>query len=211
MPCDRWLVSERRLLRQCQLLQWSKEKWQCFAVEGFQVKSVNSNCDKISLPRSTRRIRSSIKYRHLGKSSSGIDVQVLDVPLQEYEMTVPPMGVVSLPSVANFALKKTTHDIEKKYVPEVSNVLRKSFYVVDLLKSAPTASAAIDLFHGAIEMLSKRGFSKVKVMSNSKEVVDTFPSTCRHFPKHVKSQINQIPRYRERIPTNRTSLWVKWC
>jgi hypothetical protein len=60
-------------------------------------------------------------------------------------MQVHIFGAVSLPSCANFALKKTASESEVKFGAEAANTLRCNFYVDDLLKSVESIQKAVQL------------------------------------------------------------------
>ena len=53
-------------------------------------------------------------------------------------MTAYVFGGISSSSCSNYALKKTEADNIKKYGEDVSSILRRTFYVDDMLKSFPS-------------------------------------------------------------------------
>jgi len=69
----------------------------------------------------------------------------LEQKAEEYCMTVHLFGAVSSPACANYALQSTADDNEGNYGTEVTNTLRRNFYVDDVLKSASTEDKAIEL------------------------------------------------------------------
>ena len=60
-------------------------------------------------------------------------------------MTAHEFGGISSPSCSNHALKKTAADNIRKYGEDVSSILRRNFYVDDMLKIFPSAMLAVDL------------------------------------------------------------------
>ena len=65
----------------------------------------------------------------------------------DHKMTAHVFGGISLPSCSNYALKKTAADSTKKYGEEVSSILRRNFYVDDILKNFPSVTIAVDMIH----------------------------------------------------------------
>ena len=63
----------------------------------------------------------------------------------DQQMTAHVLGGISAPSCSNYALKKTATDDVKKYGEEVSPILRRNFYVDDMLKRFPSAKIAADM------------------------------------------------------------------
>ena len=61
----------------------------------------------------------------------------------DYEMTAHVFGGTSSPSCSNFALRRTAKDNEQQYGKEITQILERSFYVDDLLKSFPTVNQAV--------------------------------------------------------------------
>ena len=68
--------------------------------------------------------------------------------VQSYEMCVHLFGSTSSPSCANYALRKAASDGESKYGSEISNKLRRNFYVDDLLISTKEETKTIPLIKG---------------------------------------------------------------
>jgi hypothetical protein len=114
-------------------------------------------------------------------------------------MTVHPFGTKSSPSCANFVLK-TTADV---YRVEVSDFIKNDFYVDDGLTSLETPEEAIALIHNSRESCSKGGFNLTKFLSNSKEVVQAIPSTCR------AKGIQNIDLRHDNLPVER-ALGIVW-
>ena len=66
--------------------------------------------------------------------------------IADHEMTAHVFGGISSPSCSNCALKKTAVDNIKKHGEDVSSILRRNFYVGDMLKSFPSPKIAVDIF-----------------------------------------------------------------
>ena len=66
-----------------------------------------------------------------------------DKEIIDYEMTAHVFGGTSSPSCSNFALRRTAKDNEQQYGKEITQILERSFYVDDLLKSFPTVNQAV--------------------------------------------------------------------
>ena len=92
----------------------------------------------------------------------------------DYEMKVHLFGAVSSPSCANFALKQAASD-GSSFSKEAASMLRKDFYVDDLLKSFEGDAEAVCLVKEAQEMCASKGFNLTKIISNSEEVLKSFP------------------------------------
>ena len=123
---------------------------------------------------------------------------------QEYEMCVHLFGANSSPSCANFALRQAASDNEDILGTETANVLRKNFYVDDLLKSYPDAENTIANVLKTQEMCDKGGFNLTKFVSNNKEVVNSIPS-CKRAPSMEDFRICE-----PKLPIER-ALGVSWC
>ncbi|KAK3727751.1 hypothetical protein QZH41_005215 [Actinostola sp. cb2023] len=103
-------------------------------------------------------------------------------PPDEYVMTVHIFGAADSPCSANSMLKKTADDNEKDFDPVTVETVRHNFYVDDVLKSVPTASAATRLAEQLTEICAKGGFNLTKFMSNNRQVLAKIPSEKRAMP-----------------------------
>ena len=92
----------------------------------------------------------------------------------DYERNVHLLGAISSPSCANFALKQAASDATS-FSKEAASMLRKDFYVDDLLKSFEEDTEAISLVQEAQEICGSKGFNLTKIISNSGEVLKSFP------------------------------------
>ena len=100
-------------------------------------------------------------------------------PPEEYKMLVHIFGAKSSPCCANRASKETAHDNEMKYSKLVTTVVRRNFYVDDLLKSTATVEQAINLSLKLISLLQEGGFRLTKFLSNRREVLQAIPEKER--------------------------------
>ena len=79
-------------------------------------------------------------------------------------------GATSSPSCANFGLRRTADDNHAVFSKEVTDTVRRNFYVDDCLKSVRNEVEAIPLVSDLRELLSKGGFRLTKWISNSRRV-----------------------------------------
>ena len=84
-------------------------------------------------------------------------------------------GGTSLPSCSNCALRRTAADNERQFGSEVSDTLRRNFYVDDFFKSVNTVQEAVKLIRNVTGMCTAGGFNLTKFTSNTKEVMMTTP------------------------------------
>ncbi|XP_038071855.1 uncharacterized protein LOC119740577 [Patiria miniata] len=124
--------------------------------------------------------------------------------LEEYRMTVHVFGAASSPSCANYALRRTATDNEQRYRSEVTNAVRKNFYVDDFCKSVPDKEEAKVISREVTDLLAEGGFRLTKWVSNQREVLRSIPR--EEWSKEVKGlQIDQ-----DVLPPEKT-LGVLWC
>ena len=102
-----------------------------------------------------------------------------DKKIIDYEMTTCAFGGTSSPSCSNFAFRRTVKDNavrrtvkgnEQQDGKEITQILKRSFYVDDLLKSFPTVNEAVNAIKQLQELCSKRRFNITKFISNKQEV-----------------------------------------
>ena len=97
----------------------------------------------------------------------------------DFETGVHIFGGTSSPSCCNYALKRTALDNEEKYQKEVTDTLRRNFYVDDLLKSVRDVNTAICLLHEVIKLCAEGGLRLTKFVSNKVEVFQSIPESDR--------------------------------
>ena len=90
----------------------------------------------------------------------------------------------SSPCCTNKALLQTADDNESKYGKDVADVVRRSFYVDDLLKSTATIEKAKELALKLVDLLARGGFRLTKFMNNRKEVLREIPVKERATPTY---------------------------
>ena len=68
-------------------------------------------------------------------------------------------------------MKQTAEDNAKFYGDEAASIVKHDFYVDDLLKSTPTAEAAVELIPKVIKMCAAGGFRLTKFQMIVKSLV----------------------------------------
>ena len=122
-------------------------------------------------------------------------------PAVAFKMLVHIFRAKSSPCCANKALLQTANDNESKCGKDVADVVRRNFYVDDLLKSTTTIEKATDLALKLIDLLAQGGFRLTKFMSNRKEVLRKIPVGERATPA--------LDLDLDKLPINRT-LGLSW-
>lgn len=100
----------------------------------------------------------------------------------EYHMNVHLFGNGPSPAVATSGLRKTVdhgEEREETTTEEVKDFVKRNFYVDDGLASTPTPKQSIDLISKAQEVLATANLRLHKVVSNSIEVMEAFPTVDR--------------------------------
>lgn len=124
-------------------------------------------------------------------------------PIIEYRMNVHLFGNGPSPAVATFGLRKTAADGEEKFGKAALNFVHRNFYVNDGLASLPSAKQAIDLVTTAQTMLATANLRLHKVVSNSVEVMEAFPTEDRG------KDVRDLDLRRDSLPAQRL-LRVYW-
>ena len=107
------------------------------------------------------------------------------------------------PAVATFGLRKTAADSEEKFGGEAAQFVRRNFYVDDGLASLPTGKQAIALIKTTQAMLATANLRLHKIVSNSVEVMEAFPTEDRG------KGVHDLDLHRDSLPSQR-SLGVYW-
>ncbi|KAF7650075.1 hypothetical protein LDENG_00131880 [Lucifuga dentata] len=94
----------------------------------------------------------------------------------EYRVRVHVFGNSPSPAVATYGLKRSATHGEIEFGSEAKHFIFRNFYVDDGLKSLPSSSEAIDLLKAVQSMLALSNLRLHKIASNSKEVMQAFPS-----------------------------------
>ena len=82
--------------------------------------------------------------------------------LPEYQMLVHLFGAISSPACANFAPPKTAEDNKDSCSLEITNTVKRNFYVDDCLKSLPSEPNAIAHVNSLRSLLSRGDFRLTK-------------------------------------------------
>ena len=84
-------------------------------------------------------------------------------------MTAHMFGRTSSPSGSNFALRRTAKDNEQQYGKKITQILERSFYVDNLLKSFPTVDKAVNGIKQLQELCSRGGFNLTNLSVTDKK------------------------------------------
>ena len=124
-------------------------------------------------------------------------------PVAEYRMNVHLFGNGPSPAVATYGLRETVAQGEEEYSEEVKNFVGRNFYVDDGLASLPTVQEAVNLVHNTQAALATSNLRLHKVVSNSIEVMEAFPTADR------AKDVRDLDLRRDSLPAQR-SLGVYW-
>lgn len=94
----------------------------------------------------------------------------------EYRMKVHVFGNSPSSAVAIHCLRHAAEEGEREFGKDARQFVERDFYVDDGLKSLPTPAAAIDLLKRTQNMLSCSNLRLHKIASNSREVMEAFPT-----------------------------------
>lgn len=97
-----------------------------------------------------------------------------DSELEHYRLNTLTYGTAPAAFLATRCLVQIALDIEDR-LPEISKIIRKQFYVDDLILSVESVEKAIEIAKCIYEELSKYGFPLRKWSSNYREVLDGLP------------------------------------
>lgn len=98
--------------------------------------------------------------------------------LRDYRMTRVTFGVKSSPYLASQVLQQIAQDYEHEH-PEAAKIVKRSFYVDDVLTGAETVEAAQHARKDLSTMLSRGCFPLCKWRSNSQVLLDTIPEELK--------------------------------
>ena len=130
----------------------------CFREEPIAVTGdIEAMLHQVKVPEKQRNY-----LRFLWWKDSDLDKDVVD-----HEIAAQVFGGVSSPSCSNYALKRTASDNLKKYGEDVASILRRNFYVDDMLKSFFLIEEAIRITGKVKELCKERGFNPMKFSSNN--------------------------------------------
>ena len=86
---------------------------------------------------------------------------------------------ISPPSCSSYTLKKTAGDIVKKYGNEASTIVKRNFYLDDMLKSFPNVKVAGDMVNKVRVLCLEGGFNPRKFRSNNVDLIKFIASDLR--------------------------------
>ena len=121
--------------------------------------------------------------------------------MEEYRMVKHLFGATSLPSVANFCLRKIAQLYQEEFDAEAVETVKRNMYVDDMMKSTSATEKAVSLASQLRKLLEKGGFRLTKWYSNDRELLATIPESER-----AKSVVNLEL---EKLPTE-SALGLKW-
>ncbi|XP_058443677.1 uncharacterized protein LOC131425643 [Malaya genurostris] len=101
-----------------------------------------------------------------------------DDPLRTYQLTTVTYGTSSAPYLATRCLNKCAEDGERLH-PVAANVIRKHFYVDDMLTGAHTVEEGVKLCNEVLTLLGSAGFNLRKLNSNESRILKGIPSYLR--------------------------------
>ena len=137
-------------------------------------------------------------FRFLWWENNDLEDNIID-----FRMSAHLQGCISSPSCANYALKKTAVDNEQKYGSTVSNVLKNSFYVDDLLHSSKDEEIALNVITKVRAMCAAGGFKLTKFASNSRKILQSIKAD------ELAKDFKELNLSTEKLPVER-ALGVCW-
>ncbi|KAL0162190.1 hypothetical protein M9458_041586, partial [Cirrhinus mrigala] len=99
--------------------------------------------------------------------------------LVKYKMLIHLFGAKSSPSVANFALRKTSEENHSNASVEAVNTVLRNFYVDDCLKCVSSHDQAVALYNNLTNLCASGGFHLTKWTSNSRALLTSIPESER--------------------------------
>ncbi|XP_065078258.1 uncharacterized protein LOC135701402 [Ochlerotatus camptorhynchus] len=99
-------------------------------------------------------------------------------PYRTYELTTVTYGTSSAPYLATKCLQRLADDGALTH-PAASKVVKKDFYVDDMLSGVDTVEEGKQLVQEVIELLDSAGFTLRKWNSNNKELLEFVPESLR--------------------------------
>lgn len=96
--------------------------------------------------------------------------------LIEYRMTKHVFGNSPSPAVATYGLRRTAQETETEFGSDMRDFIDRNFYVDDGLTSTGSPQEAVDLMTRTRSALQTAGIRLHKIASNSREVIEAFPS-----------------------------------
>ncbi|XP_069993532.1 uncharacterized protein [Penaeus vannamei] len=103
----------------------------------------------------------------------------------EYRMSVHVFGAKSSPSCVNFALRRTAEEHGSQYGNEVIEVIRRNFYVDNLLIASDDKESMKQLVKDLIDLCAARGWRLNQWTSNNKTFWRQFLKPSKTFQLHL--------------------------
>ncbi len=97
----------------------------------------------------------------------------------QYQFRVHLFGGTWCPAAATFCIRLAGEEQIAEFGEDVLKAIRESFYVDDMLNSQFSTQETISILSRVSKCLENRGFNLTKIVSNSKEVLETVPENKR--------------------------------
>ncbi|XP_072170622.1 uncharacterized protein [Diadema setosum] len=116
-------------------------------------------------------------------------------PVIEYRMKVDLFGAVSSPGCANFGLGKAADDGEQEFGSDAADFIRNDFYMDD---------GAVKILEGSKANCGKAGLKLHKIVSNSRDVLKSFPA------EEIAKSFHELDLDVDPLSLQR-ALGIAWC
>ncbi|XP_067670760.1 uncharacterized protein [Haliotis asinina] len=123
--------------------------------------------------------------------------------LKEFRMTVHTFGIISSPTIANYALRELANKAKNRYDNDIIQTILRNVYVDDCLKSVKDDQTAVKLISDLQSVCAESGFNLTKFTCNTKEVLSSIPS------EHCSKEVQTIDLRYDDIPMER-ALGMQW-
>ncbi|KAJ8041002.1 hypothetical protein HOLleu_15480 [Holothuria leucospilota] len=124
-------------------------------------------------------------------------------PVADYSMNVHLFGSVSSPAVATLGLRMVAESCKTTHGEDVTEFIKRNFYVDDGLTSVQDDKSAISLLQRSCKALATRNLRFHKIVSNRKSVLEALPEEDR------AEDLRSVNFHREELPCQR-SLGMHW-
>ena len=123
---------------------------------------------------------------------------------EDYQMCVHLFGGISSPSCANYALKKAAQELELEIGSDAAYMIRRNFYVDDLLASKEDIESTIASISSVRKMCAAGGFHLTKFTSNEKKILESIA------PADRSKEVQKCDLTVDKLPVER-ALGIQWC
>ncbi|KAJ8036706.1 hypothetical protein HOLleu_20758 [Holothuria leucospilota] len=124
-------------------------------------------------------------------------------PVADYSMNVHLFGSVSSPAVATLGLRMVAESCKTTHGEDVTEFIKRNFYVDDGLTSVQDDKSAISLLQRSCKALATRNLRFHKIVSNRRSVLEALPEEDR------AEDLRSVNFHREELPCQR-SLGMHW-